>query len=44
MNDWEKFSEIFLLKDFYTHLIMENITDADYAHTKRICKDFGIKI
>ena len=22
---------------------MEDITDADYAHAKRICKDFEIK-
>ena len=22
---------------------MEDITDADYAHTKRVCKDFEIK-
>ena len=22
---------------------MENITDADYAHAKRVCKDFEIK-
>ena len=30
-------------KDFYSHLNMEDITDADYAHTKRICKDFKIR-
>ena len=22
---------------------MEDITDADYMHAKRVCKDFGIK-
>ena len=22
---------------------MEDITDADYVHTKEVCKDFGIK-
>ena len=22
---------------------MEDITDSDYAHTKRVCKDFEIK-
>ena len=22
---------------------MEDITDADYAHTKRVCKDFQLK-
>ena len=30
-------------KDFYSNLNMENITDADYAHVKRISKDFDIK-
>ena len=28
---------------FYSHLNMEDITDADYTHTKRVCKDFKIK-
>ena len=45
MNDWEKFSETSLLEkeDFYNHLIMEDITDAEYVHAKRVCKDFKIK-
>ena len=45
MNDWEKFNETSLPKkeDFYSHLNMEDITDADYAHAKRVCKDFEIK-
>ena len=30
-------------EDFYSHLNMEDITDADYAHTKIICNDFEIK-
>ena len=30
-------------EDFYSHLTMEDITDADYTHTKRVCKDFEIK-
>ena len=30
-------------KDFYGHLNMEDITDADYMHAKRFCKDFEIK-
>ena len=25
------------------HLNVEDITDADYVHTKRVCKDFKIK-
>ena len=38
MDDWEKFSETSLPKkeDFYSHLNMEDITDADYAHSKRV--------
>ena len=42
MNDWEKFDEsLFLEKeDFYSHWDMEDITDADCVHTKRVCKDF----
>ena len=28
---------------FYSHLNMEDITDAHYAHAKRVCKDFEIK-
>ena len=44
MDDWKKFSEVSLPENkyFYSHLLMEHITDADYAHTKRICKDFKI--
>ena len=30
-------------EDFYSHLNKEDITDADYAHAKIICKDFEIK-
>ena len=30
-------------RDFYSHLNMEDITDADYTHAKRVCKDFEIK-
>ena len=25
---------------FYSQLNMKDITDADYAHAKRVCKDF----
>ena len=31
-------------EDFYSHLNIEDITDPDYAQTKRICKDFKIRI
>ena len=30
-------------EDFYRPLNMEGITDADYAHTKNVCKDLVIK-
>ena len=30
-------------KNFYSHLNMEDITDADYAHAKRVCKGFKIE-
>ena len=44
MDDWEKLNEILSEKeDFYSHLNMENITDVDYAHTKRVYKDFEVK-
>ena len=42
MDDWEKFNEASLPEN-YSHLNMEDITDADYAHTKRVCKNFEIK-
>ena len=39
MDDWEKFYEASLSKkeDFYSHLKVEDITDADYnMHAKRV--------
>ena len=30
-------------EDLYSHLIIEHIADAAYAHAKRVCKDFEIK-
>ena len=44
IDDWEKFIELSLLKneDCYRHLSMEDITDADYKHGKRVCRDFKI--
>ena len=30
-------------KDFYGFLNMKDITNADYVHAKRVCKDFQIK-
>ena len=45
IDDWKKFNKASLpeKEDFYCHLNMEDITDADYALTKRVCKDFEIK-
>ena len=42
MDDWERFNEKSLpeTEDFYCHLNMEDITDANYAHAKRVCKYF----
>ena len=45
MDDWEKFNEITLPEkdDFYSYLNIEDITDTDYAHAKRVSKGFQIK-
>ena len=42
MDDWEKFNKISIPEnyDFYSHLNMEDITDADYEHSKRVYKNF----
>ena len=45
MDDVEKNSETSLPEeeDFYSHLNMEDITDGNYMHTKRVCKTFELK-
>ena len=45
MNDLEDFNETTLLEQetFYRNLNIEDITDADYMHAKRVSKDFEIK-
>ena len=45
MDDWKKLNETSLREkeDFYSHVNMEDITDADYTHAKRVFKDFEIK-
>ena len=45
MDEWEKFNETTLpeKEEFYRNLDMEDITDADYMHAKRVCTDFEIK-
>ena len=45
IDAWEKFNETLLpeKEDFYNHLNINDISDADYKHAKRVCKDFKIK-
>ena len=44
MDDWEKFNKTLPEKeDFYSHLNIKDVTDADYVHVKRVCKYFEIK-
>ena len=45
MDDWEKSRKRCYLKKniSFNYLNMEVITDADYPHAKRVCKDFEIK-
>ena len=38
---WKKSVNIITEKqDFYSHLNMEDITESDNSHSKRVCKDF----
>ena len=45
MDGWEKFNEISLpeKEEFYSNINVEDVTDANYMHAKRVCKDFEIK-
>ena len=47
MNTWmvgkNSIRHHYLKQDFYGHLNMEDITDADYTYAKRVCKNFEIK-
>ena len=42
MDDWEKSNETTLPKkeDFYSHLNLEDVTNADFKHVETVCKDF----
>ena len=44
MDEWEKFNETSLpeKEEFYRNLIMEDITDVDCMHAKKVCKDFEL--
>ena len=45
MDDWKKFNGTLLpeKEDFYCHLNVKDIIDADYSYAKRVYKDFQIK-
>ena len=45
MDDWEKFNETTLpeKEEIYRNLNMEDMTDEDYFHGKRVSKDLEIK-
>ena len=45
MDDWKNLNETSLpeRKDIYIHLNMGHITDADYAHAKRVCENVELK-
>ena len=45
INNWEKIIETSLpeKEDFHSHINIEDITDANYAHAKRVSIDFEIK-
>ena len=44
MDDWEKFYEKTLPEneEFYSNLNLDDITDVNYPHVKRVYKDFEI--
>ena len=46
IDGWEKYSKtsLFEKEDFHGHVNTKDITAADYAHGKRVCKDFKEKI
>ena len=45
MDQQEKFNETTLpeKEEFHSNLNLEDSSDADYMHVKRVCKDFEIK-
>ena len=42
MDYWEKFNETLLppKKDFYSELILEDITDKDYLHAQKVFEEY----
>ena len=45
IDEWEKYNGTLSPEeeDFYSYLNMEEITEADYAHKKRVYKDLKLK-
>ena len=45
MKEWETFNErsLYEKEEFHSNLNMEDITEADYMHANRVCKNFEIK-
>ena len=45
IDNWEKFCKTSLpeKEDCYSHLNVEDVTDKDCVHAKRVCKDFETK-
>ena len=45
MDDWKKFNETSMLEneEFYSNLNMEDITNADDMHAKRVSKEFEME-
>ena len=45
MDERETFNEISLPKkeEFYSNLNMEDITDTNFTHAKKVCRDLEIK-
>ena len=45
MDSWERFDETFLpdIEAFYSSINMEDITDADYRHAKKVFKNLNYR-
>ena len=45
MDSWERFNETTFpnKKAFYSKLYLENITDEDYMHAKKVFEEFKLK-
>ena len=43
MDEWEEFTETSLPDEFYSNLNIEDTTDVDHIHAKRVSRDFKLK-